>query len=281
MMQNAALAGEFDTHRRYLTAVAYRMLGSYADAEDAVQESWIRLSRVDANAIDDLRSWLTRVVSRVCLDLLRARTRRPEDPLEILPDVESASDSSDPLSQADAADRVGYALMLVLEQLSPDERGVYVLHDVFGLRFEEIAAVVDRTPQSARKLASRARSRIRGADADHRQSDATRMQRRAVVEAFLAAAREGDFVRLVGVLHPDVEFRVGQGEDGIRIVRGAESVAANAEAFHRFAVGYRFEIVEIAGGFAVLASDGEVPSSILFFTSRGMQITTMESLSIG
>lgn len=281
MTQDTVLAQDFDNHRRYLTVVAYRMLGSYADAEDAVQESWFRLSRVDAEGIDDLRSWLTRVVSRICLDLLRARTRSSEHPLEVLPDVEAEPASSDPLLRAASADRIGYALMIVLEQLTPDERLAYVLHDVFGLHFEEIADIVDRTPQSARKLASRARNRVRGADDTAPSSDATRAQRRVVVEAFLAAARDGDFTRLVSLLHPDVEFRVDQGEAGLRIVRGAESVAANAAEFHRFAVGYSFEIVAVADGFAVLASESNVASSILFFTTMGEQITAMDSRNIG
>lgn len=281
MMDNETLAADFDTHRRYLIAVAYRMLGSYADAEDAVQESWFRLGRVDVDGIDDLRAWLTRVVSRVCLDRLRARTRNAEHPLETLPDIEAEPDGVDPLLHADSADRLGYALMLVLEQLAPDERLAYVLHDVFGLRFEEIADVVDRTPQATRKLASRARGRIRGADAAHTQSGATRAQRRGVVEAFLAAARDGDFSKLVSVLHPDVEFRVDTGASGVRIVRGAENVAANAAEFHRFAVGYSFEIIGIADGFAVLASEADAPSSILFFTTTGEQITAMDSRNIG
>lgn len=280
MTRNTAAAAEFDSHRRYLTAVAYRMLGSYADAEDAVQESWFRLSRADAASIDDLRSWLTMVVSRVCLDQLRTRTRRQEHPLEVLPDVEAEPDNVDPLSRAESADRLGYALMLMLEQLTPDERLAYVLHDVFGLHFDEIADVVGRTPQSARKLASRARNRVRGAAASEPRAGATHAQRRAVVEAFVAAARDGDFGRLIGVLHPDIEFRVDTGEAGVRIVRGAENVAASAAEFHRFAAGYEFEIVEVADGFAVLASDADVPSSILFFTTTGEQITALESRSI-
>lgn len=281
MTQNSTLAAEFDSHRRYLTAVAYRMIGSYADAEDAVQESWFRLNRTDVDDVDDLRAWLTRVVSRVCLDQLRARTRRSEHPFETLPDVSNEPDGNDPLFRADSADRVGYALMLVLEQLTPDERLAYVLHDVFGLSFDEIADVVDRTPQSARKLASRARNRVRGAEPTETQSDATRAQRRMVVEAFLAAARDGDFGRLVSVLHPYVEFRIDQGETGLRIVRGAESVAASAAEFHRFAVGFSFEIVEIADGYAVLASDADVPSSVLFFTINAGRITGMESRNVG
>ncbi len=279
-MESTALAAEFETHRRYLTAVAFRMLGSHADAEDAVQEAWFRLGRADG-AIDDLRAWLTKVVSRVCLDQLRTRKRRQERPLEQLPDREIAADDADVHSRAESADRVGYALMLVLEQLSPDERLAYVLHDVFGMPFEVIAPIVDRTPQAARKLASRARDRVRGVESGESHERASREQRRAVVDAFLAAARDGDFGRLVGLLHPEVEFRIDQGPEGLRIVRGAEHVAASAAEFHRFAHGYSFEVLELGDGFAVLASVGGEPSSILLFTSVGDEITTLESRLLG
>lgn len=281
MIEHSALAVEFDAHRRYLTAVAYRMLGSHADTDDAVQEAWLRLARNGDTGIDDLRAWLTRVVSRICLDELRGRSRRQEQPLEVLPDIEAPADGGDPLSQAETADRVGYALMLVLDQLSPDERLAYVLHDVFGLPFDEIAEVVGKSTQSTRKLASRARSRIRGAEPTDAQDRASREQRRAVVDAFLAAARDGDFQGLVSVLDPNVEFRVDQRDEGLRIVRGADRVAASAAEFHRFATGYSFEIVEVADEFAVLASEGAIPSSILFFTVAGAQITAMESRALG
>ncbi len=281
MIEHRALAAEFDVHRRYLTAVAYRMLGSYADAEDAVQDAWLRLARTGDSGIDDLRAWLTQVVSRICLDDLRSRSRRQEHPLETLPDIEATADGEDPLAQTDTADRVGYALMLLLEQLSPDERLAYVLHDVFGLPFDEIADAVGKSAQSARKLASRARNRIRGAEPVDAHDQTARGQRRAVVEAFLAAARDGDFHGLVSVLDPNVEFRVDQREHGLRIVRGADRVAASAAEFHRFAVGYSFEIVEVTGGFAVLASEGDVPTSILVFTVEGAQITAMASRALG
>lgn len=275
-MDSTALAVEFDAHRRYLTAVAYRMLGSHADAEDAVQESWFRLERAEG-AIDDTRAWLTRVVSRICLDQLRSRTRRQEDPLDALPDVEALPDEHGPAALVEQADRVGYALMLVLEQLTPDERLAYVLHDVFGLRFEDIAEIVARTPQAARKLASRARDRVRGADPSSPQPRATREQQRAVVDAFLAAARSGDFTRLVGVLHPDVEFRVDRGPDGVQIVRGAERVASQASQFHRLARDYEFEIVELGDSIGVLALEHGAPSSLLMFTSAEDVVTRMES----
>lgn len=280
MIEPAALAARFDGHRRYLTAVAYRMLGSHVDAEDAVQEAWLRLGSAGGDGIEDLRAWLTRVVSRICLDQLRSRARRQENPLDALPDIEAPPDSADPFLRADAADRIGYALMLVLEQLSPDERLAYVLHDVFALPFDEIAEVLDRSPQAARKLASRARDRVRGAAPGNPQGVAASEKRRAVVEAFLAAARDGDFEALLSVLHPTLEFRVDQGEGGIRIVRGADRVAASAAEFHRFAVGYAFEILEVGDAIAVLASQHDHPSSILFFTVGDGRITAMESRSL-
>ncbi|WP_341975961.1 sigma-70 family RNA polymerase sigma factor [Microbacterium sp. LTA6] len=275
-MQTTDLGETFETHRRYLTAVAYRMLGSHADAEDAVQEAWLRVARATPE-VDDLRAWLTRVVSRICLDQLRSRSRRQENPLDLLPEAERSPDESDPVVRAESADRVGYALMLVLEQLTPDERLAYVLHDVFGLSFDEVAPIVDRTTPAARKLASRARDRVRGAAPGDPQQAATREQRRAVVDAFLAAARTGDFAGLLAVLHPDVEFRVDQGADGIRIVRGAESVASSAAAYHRYAAGFDFEIVELATGFAVVAISDGVPESLLLFTSEGDRIVAMET----
>ena len=276
MTDSRVLAAEFDLHRAYLTAVAYRMLGVRADAEDAVQESWFRLERADG-AIDDLRAWLTRVVSRICLDQLRSRARRQEDPLDSLPDIEAPHTDGGPDARAEQVDRVGYALMLVLEQLTPDERLAYVLHDVFGLPFEDVAGVVDRSPQATRKLASRARERVRGAAPSSPQQRATRAQQREVVEAFLAAAGSGDFSRLLGLLHPDVEFRVDRGAEGLRIVRGAEQVASQAAEFHRFARDYAFEIVELGDGFGVLASTDGTPSSLLLLRSEASTIIDMEA----
>lgn len=276
MRDSAVLAAEFDTHRRYLATVAYRMLGSFADAEDAVQESWFRLERAE-ETIDDQRAWLTRVVSRICLDQLRSRTRRQENPLDLLPDIEAQPETRGPAARAEEMDRVGYALMLVLEQLAPDERLAYVLHDVFGLPFDDIAEVVARTPQATRKLTSRARERIRGAAPTSPRARASRAQQRVAVDAFVAAANSGDFGRLVSVLHPDVEFRVDRGPDGLHIVRGAEQVASQAAEFHRFARDYEFEIVELGDGFGVLASEGGSPSSLLLLTSDGGVITDMET----
>lgn len=278
-MRSTPLVEEFESHRRYLTAVAYRMLGSHADAEDAVQEAWLRVAKATPDA-EDLRAWLTRVVSRICLDQLRSRTRRRENPLEQIPDAERASDD-DPVVHAESADRVGYALMLVLEQLSPDERLAYVLHDVFGLSFDEVAPLVDRTAPAARKLASRARDRVRGAAPADPQQAATREQRRRVVDAFLAAARGGDFAGLLALLHPEVEFRQDLGADGIRILRGAEKVASSAAAYHRYAKGFDFEIVELGDGFAVVAIEAGMPVSLLLVTSEGDSIVAMETREIG
>ncbi|WP_433586057.1 sigma-70 family RNA polymerase sigma factor [Microbacterium hydrocarbonoxydans] len=278
-MRSTPLVEEFESHRRYLTAVAYRMLGSHADAEDAVQEAWLRVAKATPDA-EDLRAWLTRVVSRICLDQLRSRTRRRENPLEQIPDAERASDD-DPVVHAESADRVGYALMLVLEQLSPDERLAYVLHDVFGLSFDEVAPLVDRTAPAARKLASRARDRVRGAAPADPQRAATREQRRRVVDAFLAAARGGDFAGLLALLHPEVEFRQDLGADGIRILRGAEKVASSAAAYHRYAKGFDFEIVELGDGFAVVAIEAGMPVSLLLVTSEGDSIVAMETRKIG
>ncbi len=266
------LAVEFDRHRAYLAAVAYRMLGSYADAEDAVQETWLRLARTDVTDVEDLRAWLTRVVSRICLDQLRVRTRRPEDPLDALPDLETAIPG--PASRIETAERVSYALMIVLDQLEPDERLAYVLHDVFGMPFGEVAGVVDRTPATARKLASRARERLRGAQPS---GDATRRQQRAVVDAFLEAAGTGNFEGLIGVLHPDVEFRVDEGPAGIRIVRGAEQVANGATRFRQGVTRYEFEVVELGDRLGVLSTDDGEPASLLLITSEGDRIIAMEA----
>src|SRR5215510_7529734 len=190
MPTDERLAGEFEEHRAHLRAVAYRMLGSASEAEDAVQESWIRLGRTDATGVENLRAWLTTVVARVCLDLLRTRTSRREDPMDThLPDPVIARADSDPESGAMLADSVGLALLVVLETLEPAERLAFVLHDVFGMSFEEIAPVVDRSAVAARQLASRARRRVHS-NAPTPEPDL--QQQRRVVDAFLAAVREGD-----------------------------------------------------------------------------------------
>jgi RNA polymerase sigma-70 factor (ECF subfamily) len=282
---DARLATEFDQHRPYLTAVAYRMLGSRPDAEDAVQEAWLRLRRQDG-AIGDLRAWLTRVVSRISLDLLRARGRRREDPLDAeAPDDTAASASpspalaaaADPASHAELMDRVTEALVVVLDRLGPEERLAYVLHDVFGLPFDEIAEVVDRTPQATRKLASRARERVRGADDGPGRVRATKAQQRAVVEAFLEAAGGGDFERLVSILHPDVEFRIDEGAAGVRIVRGPHEIAQGATAYRRVNLGSEFRLVEVDGRYGVVTLRPDGSSSLLLLTIEGGLITAMEA----
>ncbi|HEY6866012.1 MAG TPA: RNA polymerase sigma factor SigJ [Candidatus Eisenbacteria bacterium] len=222
------LAERFEECRPYLRAVAYRMLGSPSEAEDAVQECWLRLDRADASAIEDLRRWLTVVVSRICLDVLRARrvqlleyagTWIPEPQVALAP-------ADGPEHEASIADSVGLALLVVLETLAPAERLAFVLHDVFALPFEEIAAIMGRTPASARQLASRARRRIRSSDP---RPETDRKAQRRVVEAFLAAARAGDFEGLLAVLDPDVVMRTdggGQGPLARAPIVGARRVAA-------------------------------------------------------
>jgi RNA polymerase sigma-70 factor (ECF subfamily) len=221
------LAERFQEHRPRLRAVAYRMLGSASEADDAVQETWIRLSRSDADDIDNLEAWLVTVVGRVALNMLRSRRTRREEPLEgRLPDpiVEDA-DALDPENEALLADSVGLALLVVLETLSPAERLAYVLHDMFSVPFDEIGDILDRSPDAARQLASRGRRRIRRVDTTPEASPAAQ---REVVEAFLAAGREGRFEALIEVLDPDVVLRNDDGSGSLVEVRGAENVARGA-----------------------------------------------------
>src|SRR5919106_1046672 len=222
------LAERFEEHRPRLRAVAYRMLGSLSEADDAVQEAWLRLSRSDADEIENLGAWLTTVVGRVSLNTLRSRRTRREEPLDAVhvpePIIDRA-DGTDPEHEALLADSVGLALLVVLETLSPPERLAFVLHDIFGVPFDEIAPIVDRSPEAARQLASRARRRVRP---ERTVPDADLDTQREVVDAFLAAARNGDFERLLVVLDPDVVLRADLGAGRIREVRGAEAVARQA-----------------------------------------------------
>src|SRR6187200_3147070 len=256
MNERDFLAQRFEAQRTRLRAVAYRMLGSLSEADDAVQEAWLRLSRSDAQAIENLDGWLTTVVARVSLNMLRARKTRREEPLEgQLPEpILDRADGTDPEHEALLADSVGLALLVVLETLSPPERLAFVLHDMFGVRFEEIGQIIDRSPQAARQLANRARHRIRDA---RTQPDPDLDAQREVVDAFLAAAREGDFARLVAVLDPDV---VSRGDFGrgvpLREVRGAEAVASNALMFLRLGLEIRPALVNGAVG-AVSVRDGK------------------------
>src|SRR5215211_1218567 len=226
------LAQRFESHRTHLRAVAYRMLGSLTEADDAVQEAWLRLSRIDADEIENLRGWLTTVVARVSLDMLRTRDRGREDPLDLrVPEpIIDRTDGTDPEHEALLADSVGLALLVVLETLKPAERLAFVLHDIFGVPFDEIAPIVDRSPEAARQLASRARRRVQK---ERTVPDADVETQREVVDAFVAASREGDFEALLEVLDPDVVLRVDRGPVPARVpreFRGAEAVASRAMA---------------------------------------------------
>jgi RNA polymerase sigma factor (sigma-70 family) len=237
MDQPDQLARLFEAHRSQLRAVAYRMLGSVSEADDAVQEAWLRLSRSDAESIRNLEGWLTTVVGRVCLDMLRARKARREEALEaeVVEPIVNTEHVSNPEEEALLADSVGLALLVVLDTLTPAERVAFVLHDVFDAYFDEIASIVGRTPAAARQLASRARRRVRGED----MIDAFELKsQRVVVDAFLAALRAGDFEGLLAVLDPDVVVRLDSaaGAPGApREVRGAENWARGAVAFSRLA----------------------------------------------
>jgi RNA polymerase sigma-70 factor (ECF subfamily) len=224
----------FEEHRPQLRAVAYRMLGSATEADDAVQEAWLRLQRADADDVDNLGAWLTTVVSRVCLNVLRARAVRRAEPIddvvERLPDMVVSFDTTGPEDAAMLADSVGLALLVVLDSLGPAERLAFVLHDMFGVPFDEIAPVLDRSEAATRQLASRARRRVRGAAPT---PDRDLGRQREVVDAFFAAARHGDFDRLVSVLDPDVVVRVdaGPGEGAPLQFRGAEVAASRASSY--------------------------------------------------
>jgi RNA polymerase sigma factor (sigma-70 family) len=233
MSQQQWMAEQFEEQRPHLRAVAYRMLGSLSEAEDAVQDAWLRLSRADASEVENMRAWLTTIVGRVALNMLRARRTRREQPLEAhLPDpILQPADSTDPEQEALLADSVGLALLVVLETLTPAERLAFVLHDMFAVPFDEIAAIVERSPEATRQLASRARRRVRGAAS---VPDVDLNAQWEVIEAFLAAARKGDFDALLTVLDPDIVLRVDGGRTGLtKHVQGAEAVAAQAQLWAR------------------------------------------------
>jgi RNA polymerase sigma factor (sigma-70 family) len=264
------LAERFEANRGHLRAVAYQMLGSLSEADDAVQEAWLRLSRSDPSGIDNLGGWLTTVVARVCLDMLRSRTSRREEPLGThLPEpIISPEDGVDPEHQTLLAESVGLALLVVLETLGPAERLAFVLHDMFGVPFEEIAPIVDRSPTAARQLASRARRRVRGT-APSPDTDLSRQ--RAVLDAFMTAARGGDFDALVAVLDPDVVLHADLGAMPAgtpRLLRGAAQVARSALSFSAIAEFARPALVN--GAVGIVAARHGRPFSVMGFTvSRG------------
>jgi RNA polymerase sigma factor (sigma-70 family) len=272
--EDVELAQEFERHRARLRAIAHRVLGSQAEADDAVQETWLRLSRTDIAKIENLGAWLTTVVSRVCLNALRARRARREVLVDQMPDpVVAAVD--DPEAEAELAEGVGIALLVVLETLSPSERVAFVLHDLFAVPFDEIAALLDRTPEAARQLASRARRRVRGGTA---RADVDRGRRQELVDAFLAAAREGDFGGLLAVLDPDVVRRADLGPGVIDIARGAEQVAAQAQRFsRRMDLDQRRALVNGAPGI-VSFRDGR-PYSVVAFDIADDRIVAIDILA--
>jgi RNA polymerase sigma-70 factor, ECF subfamily len=273
------MAERFEEHRTRLRAVAYRMLGSLSEADDAVQEAWIRLSRTESSEIENLGGWLTTVVARVALKMLRSRNLRREEPLGVhLPEpIIDRVDGMDPEHEALLADSVGLALLVVLETLSPPERLAFVLHDIFAVPFDEIATIVDRSPQAARQLASRARRRVQ---AENTVPDADLNAQREVVEAFLAAARDGDFDRLVAVLDPDVVLRVDLGPllvGGSREVRGAAAVAGQAVTYSQLGLLMQPALVNGAAG-SVSFRDGQL-FSIGGVIIRGGKIVEMDILA--
>jgi RNA polymerase sigma factor (sigma-70 family) len=271
------LAERFEEHRTRLRAVAYRMLGSLTEADDAVQETWLRLSRTDAGAVENLGGWLTTVVARVSLNMLRSRRTRREQPLDVqMPEpIVDRVDGVDPEHEALLADSVGLALLVVLETLTPPERIAFVLHDIFAVPFDEIAPIVDRSPAAARQLASRARRRVQG---ESLAPDADLETQRKVVDAFLAASREGDFEALLEVLDPDVVLRrdvVPLG--GPKELRGARAVAGQALLYQRLGLRLQPALVNGAAGMVSIL-EGQA-YAIGAFTVVGGKIAAIDILA--
>ncbi|GAA0655372.1 RNA polymerase sigma factor SigJ [Kitasatospora atroaurantiaca] len=279
MDENEFLAERFEAHRTHLRAVAYRMLGSLSEADDAVQEAWLRLHHSDPSEVENLGGWLTTVVARVALNMLRSRRTRREESLDDVhvPDpIVSSADGVDPEYEALLADSVGLALLVVLETLPPAERLAFVLHDMFAVPFDEIAPIVDRSPTAARQLASRARRRVQGAATP----DTDLGRQREVVDAFLAASRSGDFDALLALLDPDVVLRADTGDSlaGVsKLVRGARAVAGRALTFGRFAEFARPALVNGAAG--VVTAPGGQPFSVMGFTIAGGKIVEINLLA--
>ena len=270
------LSRRFEEHRAHLRAVAYRMLGSLSEADDAVQEAWLKLSRVDASEIENLGGWLTTVVARVSLNMLRSRATRREEPLGVrIPDpVVDPADGTDPEHEALLADSVGLALLIVLETLSPAERLAFVLHDMFAVPFEQIAPILERSPEATRQLASRGRRRVQG---ERVVPDPDLTRQREVVDAFLAAAREGDFEALVALLDPDVVLRADFGGGVTQEIRGAEAVASQAETYSRLDLVSHPALINGAVG-AVATREGR-PFSVGAITVRDGKIVEMDFLA--
>jgi len=274
------LAGQFEAHRAHLRAVGYRMLGSLSEADDAVQEAWLRLARAGASGIENLRGWLTTVVARVCLDMLRSRHARREEPLDVrLPDpIVSSEDGNRPDDEILLADSVGLALIVVLEALAPAERLAFVLHDMFAVSFDEIAPIVGRSSTAARQLASRARRRVQGSA---KRSDADLSGQRKVVDAFLAAARGGDLNALLAVLDPDVVIRSDRGaivSGTPGELRGARVVAKQALTFSSFVQRAQPVCVNGCAGIVGWLASGR-PFSVMAFTIRRGKITEINVLA--
>jgi RNA polymerase sigma factor (sigma-70 family) len=265
---------DFEQHRAHLAAVAYRMLGSVPEAEDAVQEAWLRMDRADVTDVQNMRGWLTTVVARICLDMLRSRTARPEQPLDgtVASPRMATSESVDPEQQALLADSVGAALLVILQRLSPAERLAFVLHDMFDLPFAEIAPILRRSENTAAQLAARARRRVRGQTPDP-ATDLVRQ--RQLVDAFLTAARDGDFGSLLAALDTDVVLRVDATAAGsATTIRGAQAVAANARAFSANARAAELALVD--GAVGIVVAPGGRLALVLRFGVVGDKITAID-----
>lgn len=282
MDEQGLLAERFERHRRRLRAVAYRMLGSMAEADDAVQEAWLRVSRAETADVENLGGWLTTIVARVCLNMLRARRSRREESIQAhVPDpIVDREDGIDPEHEALLGDSLGLALFVVLETLGPAERVAFVLHDVFGLRFDEIAPIVGRTPAAARQLASRARRRIRGGTP---VPDPDMRGQRTAVDAFVAAVRSGDVEGLLDVLDPDVVLRADGGVRWVgatREIRGATAVARSALTVTRLLAGFDVRPALVNGTAGLVSWDaGGEPFSVMGFTVRAGRIAEIDVLA--
>ena len=279
-MDHADLAeAHFEEYRAQLRAVAYRLLGSLSEADDAVQETWLRLSRSDVSEVENWRGWLTTVVTRICLDMLRARSARREYPLEVhVPDPIVTPVEEDPEQHALLADSIGLALLVVLDTLSPAERIAFVLHDIFAVPFDQVGSILDRSPAAAKQLASRARRRVRGSPSAGNAVDPARQ--RAVANAFDAASRDGDFEGLLAVLDPDVVLRADTGDGPLgpsRLVRGAAAVAAQA---HSYAGMARFaHPVLVNGAPGYLIAPNRKPFAVITIATRDDKIIEIDVLA--